>query len=164
LDARKETCVILKPVVEPVVLRREPDEDPCRLSVTGDDYLPVLGFPQVPGEVVLDLRQRNLLHSGFPNRASHDSTSDFAMIASTSSGSSGAGTSASATSGGGMESGNQSISDQRLRRRRSWPNRHPARFHSSALIIFPTRPRISSRIRRTSSMGLPFGSVSGQSS
>src|SRR5207244_2889995 len=74
LDARKETCVILKPVVEPVVLRREPDEDPCRLSVTGDDYLPVLGFSQVPGEVVLDLRQRNLLHSGFPNRASHDST------------------------------------------------------------------------------------------
>src|SRR3989441_3836521 len=83
LDARKETCVILKPVVEPVVLRREPDEDPCRLSVTGDDHLPVLRFPQVPGEVVLDLRQRNLLHSGFPNRTSHDSASDFAMIAST---------------------------------------------------------------------------------
>src|SRR6266478_5385272 len=76
LDARKETCIILKPVVEPVVLRREPDEDACRLSVTGDDHLAVLGFPQVPGEVVLDLRQRNFLHSGLPNRASDDSASD----------------------------------------------------------------------------------------
>src|SRR6267143_659181 len=83
-DARAEACVILEPVVEPVVLRREPDEDTCRLPVAGDDHLPVLGFPQLPGEVVRDLREGNLLHSGFPNRASHDSASDFAMIASTS--------------------------------------------------------------------------------
>src|SRR5204863_7535356 len=84
LGARKETCVSLKPVGGPVVRRRERDEGGCRISVSGDYYLPVLGFPQIAGEVVLDLRQRNLLHSGFPNRASHDSTSDFAMIASTS--------------------------------------------------------------------------------
>ena len=37
LDARKETCVILKPVVEPVVLRREPAQDAGRLPVPRDD-------------------------------------------------------------------------------------------------------------------------------
>src|SRR5207244_13657443 len=81
---RAQACFFLEPVDDPFVLRREPDEDTCRLPVAGDDHLPVLGFPQVPGEVVLDLREGNLLHSGFPNRASHDSASDFAMIASTS--------------------------------------------------------------------------------
>src|SRR5256885_4140193 len=44
-DAREEACVILEPVVEPVVLRREPDEDTCRLPVAGDDHLPVLRLP-----------------------------------------------------------------------------------------------------------------------
>src|SRR5439155_2831443 len=58
LDAREEACVILEPIVEPVILRRKPDEDTCRLSVAGDHHLPDLGFSQVPGEVVLDLRER----------------------------------------------------------------------------------------------------------
>jgi len=53
LDTGQEACVILEPIVEPVILRRKPDEDTCRLSVAGDHHLPDLGFSQVPGEVVL---------------------------------------------------------------------------------------------------------------
>src|SRR5262249_104699 len=48
-----------------------------------NDFLP-LRLPKIAGQVVLDFRKRDLLHSGFPNCASHDSASDLATIANTS--------------------------------------------------------------------------------
>src|SRR3989442_12548492 len=71
LDAREETCVILEPVVEPVVLRREPDEDPCRLPVAGGDHLPGLRLPPGPGEGGPELREGNLFYSGMPYPGRH---------------------------------------------------------------------------------------------
>jgi hypothetical protein len=76
LDTREEARIVLEPVVEPVVLRCKADEDSGRLPVAGDHDFPFLGFPEMPGEVVLDLGKRNFLHSGLPNRASHDAASD----------------------------------------------------------------------------------------
>jgi hypothetical protein len=49
-----------------------------------DDDLLRLRLPKKPRQIVLDFGERNLLHSGFPNCASHDTASDLVTIAKTS--------------------------------------------------------------------------------
>ena len=70
-------------IVEPVLLRFEPDQHAGRLAMTRYNDLLRLSFSKIAGQIVLDFRDRDLLHSGFANCASHDSASDLATIANT---------------------------------------------------------------------------------
>src|SRR5438874_6954256 len=65
-DAREKARIALQAIVEPVILRRKSDQDPCRFAMTGDDDLLVFGLPEIAGEIILDLRERHFLHSRFP--------------------------------------------------------------------------------------------------
>src|SRR4051812_43384023 len=71
LDAAEEARVILQPVIEPVVFRGEPDQHAGGLAMTRDDDVAFLGFAQEMREVVLHLGQRDFLHAGLANWASH---------------------------------------------------------------------------------------------
>jgi hypothetical protein len=53
-------------------------------AVTCDDNLLRLGLTKVARQIILDLGERDLFHSGFPNCANHDSAADLATIARTS--------------------------------------------------------------------------------
>ena len=81
---REESGIVPEPVVEPVAPRLKPDGHPGGLPVTRDDHRPILGLPQVAREIVLHLGEGSFLHSGLPNWASHDSASDLATMARTS--------------------------------------------------------------------------------
>jgi len=48
--------MVLESVIEPIVLGREPDENPGGSAVTRDHDLSVFGKAQESGEIVLDLR------------------------------------------------------------------------------------------------------------
>src|SRR5256885_5542590 len=80
-DATKETRIILQPVIEPVVLRGEADQHAGRLAVTGDDDVLLLSLAQEMRKIVLHRGQRDFLHAGLPNWASHESASDLLTIA-----------------------------------------------------------------------------------
>src|SRR5579872_9680 len=73
-----------QPILEPIIFRFEADQHSSWLAVTCNDDFLLLGFVQKTREVIFDFRQRYFLHSGLPNCASHDSVSDFATIANTS--------------------------------------------------------------------------------
>ena len=75
---------MLETVIEPVFLRFEPDQHASWLAMARDDDLLRLGLAKIAGQIILDLREGNFLHSGLPNCASHDGASDLATIARTS--------------------------------------------------------------------------------
>ncbi len=81
-DSAQKSRIIFKPVFKPVIFRFKANQYPSRLAVTRDDDFLYFSFAEIPGEIVLDLGERNFLHSGFANRASHKSASDLATIAS----------------------------------------------------------------------------------
>src|SRR5262249_20349708 len=81
LNASKETWVMLETIFEPIVFGFKTDQNAGRLAMSRDDDLLPLCFPKEAGEIIFDFRQRNFLHSGLANCASHDSASDFATIA-----------------------------------------------------------------------------------
>lgn len=57
LDAPEELGMVLKPVLEPVLLRLEPDQDPCRAAMPRDQDLLIRSQFEIPGEVILHLCQ-----------------------------------------------------------------------------------------------------------
>src|SRR5712692_2605244 len=75
---------MLETVFEPVLFRFETDQHARRFAVARDDDLLRLCLSKKPRQIVLDFGQWNFLHSGFANCASHDSASDLATIAKTS--------------------------------------------------------------------------------
>jgi len=44
LDAAQKPWVVFEPITEPVIVRRQADQDPGRFSVAGDDDLLPFGF------------------------------------------------------------------------------------------------------------------------
>src|SRR5215208_6737842 len=66
LDPCEKTWVVFKTVVEPVLLRCEPDQDAGRAAVTRDQDLFVGRFPQMARQVVVQLREWNFLHPASP--------------------------------------------------------------------------------------------------
>ena len=54
-DARKKARVVYEPVIEPVVLRAEPDQQAGRLAVPRDDDLFRLSRTQIAREIVFYL-------------------------------------------------------------------------------------------------------------
>jgi hypothetical protein len=83
-DTTEEARVMFETVLEPILFRFEADQEACRFAVTRDDDLLRLGLTKIPRQIVLDDRERYFLHSRFPNCASHESASDLATIAKTS--------------------------------------------------------------------------------
>src|SRR5207245_11144806 len=83
-DTAQKSWVIFKTVFEPVLFRLEADQHARRLAVTRNDDLLRLGLPEKARQVVLDFGQRDFLHSGSANCASHASASDLGTIAKTS--------------------------------------------------------------------------------
>src|SRR6266536_540751 len=71
----EETRIILEPVLEPVVLTFEPDQDTCRLPVTGDEYLFLLGESKEARQVVLHFGECRPFHDFSPTFRSHASAS-----------------------------------------------------------------------------------------
>ena len=57
LDAPEELGMVLEPVLEPVLLRLKPDQDPGRPAMPCDQDLLTRSQSQIPGEVILHLRQ-----------------------------------------------------------------------------------------------------------
>jgi hypothetical protein len=83
-NAAQEAWVMFETVFEPVVFRFKADQHARRFTVTGYDDFLGLRLAQVSRQIVLDFGQGDFLHPGFPNCASHDSASDLATIAKTS--------------------------------------------------------------------------------
>src|SRR5438477_12873781 len=54
-DTPQETLVMLQLVIEPIVFRRETDQDSRRLAVPGDDDLFARCQTKRPGKIVFDL-------------------------------------------------------------------------------------------------------------
>src|SRR6266480_7749074 len=75
---------MLETVFEPVFFRFKTDQHARRLAVAGDDDLLRLCLSKEPRQIVLDFGQWNFLHSRSANCASHDSASDLATTAKTS--------------------------------------------------------------------------------
>ena len=80
-DATQEAWVIFETVFAPILFRLEADEHAGRLAMARDDDLLPLCFSKKSRQIVFDFGERDFSHSGFPNRASHDSASDLATIA-----------------------------------------------------------------------------------
>src|SRR5271157_2132948 len=83
-DTAQEARVMFQTVFEPIVFGFESDQHASRFAMTGDDDLLRLSLAKIARQVIFDFGERNFLHSGFPNCASHDSASDLATIAKTS--------------------------------------------------------------------------------
>ena len=81
--ALQESRIVLEPILEPIVFRSETDEYSSRLAVTRNDDFLTFCLAEVARQIVFDFGERNLLHSGFPNCASHASASLFMTIART---------------------------------------------------------------------------------
>ena len=75
---------MFEPIFEPVLLGLETDQHACRFAMTRDDDLLRLSLTKMSRQIVFDFGERNFLQAGFPNCASHDSASDLATIANTS--------------------------------------------------------------------------------
>ena len=84
LDTAQEARVMFEAVFEPVLFRPEADQHARRFAVARDDDLLRLCLSKKARQIVLDFGQWDFLHSGFANCASHDSASDLATIAKTS--------------------------------------------------------------------------------
>ncbi|MEH2521382.1 hypothetical protein V1279_006955 [Bradyrhizobium sp. AZCC 1610] len=83
-DAAQEAWVMFETVFEPVILRFKADEHACRFTMTGYDDFLGRRLAKEARQIVLDFGQGDFLHAGFPNCASHNSASDLATIAKTS--------------------------------------------------------------------------------
>jgi hypothetical protein len=68
-------------VVEPVIVRLEANQYAGWFAVPRDHDFLRLRFAKIAGQIILDFGEENLLHSGLPNCASHDSASDLDTIA-----------------------------------------------------------------------------------
>src|SRR6266852_5521886 len=80
-NSAQKARVVFKAVFEPIFFRREPNQHPGRLAVARNDDLLRLSFAKITRQIVLDFGQRNFLHAGFANCASHCLASDLATIA-----------------------------------------------------------------------------------
>src|ERR1700719_4110739 len=80
-DPLQKSRIAFQAIIKPGVFRLEADQYAGRFAVPCDDNLLRLRCAKKTGQVVLDFGQRNFLHSGLANRASHDSASDLATIA-----------------------------------------------------------------------------------
>ena len=56
LDSAQKSRIVFEPIIEPVLLRFEINQDPGRLAVTCDNDLLRLGLAKIPRQIVLDLR------------------------------------------------------------------------------------------------------------
>src|SRR5216117_2628396 len=65
-DSAEELGMVLQPVLEPVLLALEPDQDARRPSVASDQDLPPRGKLEVSREVILHLCQRDPARLGWP--------------------------------------------------------------------------------------------------
>src|SRR5260370_57002 len=81
LDPGEKPGVVLQPVIEPILLRGKADQYPRRLAISRDHDLRFLRLAQKTREIILHRGQRDPLHSGSPNCASHASASDLATTA-----------------------------------------------------------------------------------
>src|SRR5271157_3332043 len=63
LDSAQKSRIVLKPVVEPVFLRFETNQYARRLAMARDHDLLFLGLAKISRQIVLDLGERNFLHS-----------------------------------------------------------------------------------------------------
>jgi hypothetical protein len=76
--------IFFKAILKPVVFGLEADQNAGRFAVARDDDFLSLSFAKESGQVILDLRKGDFLHSGLANCVSHNSVSDLATIARTS--------------------------------------------------------------------------------
>jgi hypothetical protein len=83
-DAAQESRVMFETVFEPVIFRLEADQHARRFAMTRDDDLLRHCLSKKPRQIILDFGKGYFLHSGSANFASHDSASDLATIAKTS--------------------------------------------------------------------------------
>ncbi len=83
LNAPQEPRIVFKPILEPIVLRFEANKQSRRLTVTGNDNFLAFRFAKIARQIILDFRERNFLHSGLANCASHDTASLLVTIAKT---------------------------------------------------------------------------------
>jgi hypothetical protein len=83
-DSTQKSRVILETVFKPVLLRLKADQHARRFAVARNNDLLRLCLSKKLRPVVLDLGKWNFFHSGLANCASHDSASDLATIAKTS--------------------------------------------------------------------------------
>jgi hypothetical protein len=63
LDATQKFWVMFEPVLEPFLLRRKPDEDAGGTTMSRDDDLFIDRESQILGQVILHLRQCDLLRA-----------------------------------------------------------------------------------------------------
>src|SRR5712691_4584614 len=83
-DTAQEARIMLETVFEPGLFGLEADQHACRLAMARDDDFLRLCLAKESRQIVFDFCQWNFLHSGSANCASHDSASDLATIAKTS--------------------------------------------------------------------------------
>ncbi len=81
LDAMQKSRIVLKTVIEPIFLRLEADQQTRRFAVTRNDNLARLRLAKKARQIILDFGQRNFLHAGFLNCASHAWAPDLVTIA-----------------------------------------------------------------------------------
>lgn len=80
-DAPLEARIVLQSTLEPIVFRFEADQYAGGPPMPRNDNLPLFRFGQKARQIILDLREPHFFHSGLANRASHESTCDFATSA-----------------------------------------------------------------------------------
>ena len=84
LDATRESRIVLELIVEPILFRREPDQDSSWAPMSCHNDGSLAGPSEIAGQIVLHLRKRYPLQTFRPSRSSHRAASFFATIASTS--------------------------------------------------------------------------------
>jgi hypothetical protein len=82
-DPAKKSRIVLKAILEPIILGREPDEHASRFAVPRDNDLFLLRITEVPGKIVLSLVKRDLSHFSLPTSRNQSSACSFDTIART---------------------------------------------------------------------------------
>jgi hypothetical protein len=65
-DPAKKSRIVLKAILKPILLGREPDKHPGRFAVPRDNDLFLLRITKVPGKVVFSRMKRDLSHFSLP--------------------------------------------------------------------------------------------------
>ena len=71
IDTARDARVMFQTIFEPFLFGFKSDQHASRFAVTRDDDLMRLRLAKIAGQIVLEFGERDFLHSGFPNCASH---------------------------------------------------------------------------------------------
>jgi len=66
-DPTKKSRIVLKAILKPIILGREPDKHSGRLAMPCDNDLFLLRITEVPGKIVFSLVKRDLSHFSLPH-------------------------------------------------------------------------------------------------